>query len=172
MQKYIIYTLLLFAVCSCKARFLGVRKKSLISIDKQFKAGINNNSHLDFGLDKASSALAYFNFRDIKADSIYINFDEKERLGIRFRDSIGLKTYVYEGRFTKQGYYEVYLKRYQKAIPPVIPFLFCFFDIDKLTITMTKNQQLVMNRKWSRGWRVLIIGDDQGGECSSFYTYK
>jgi hypothetical protein len=105
-----------------------------------------------------SSLLATFKSGDQKADSIHISISPAAELVLTYRDSSGVRTSTFQGRFSRKGYLEIFLTRRRVQIPPLIPLIYGSTQIYRLRIGVKAGGELVIRNKWVEEVNIFILG--------------
>lgn len=172
MSKYITVILTVLILSSCGSG-LRIKRKDFAPIDNKFSATICNNPLMTKGRTYSSLTLLdmldVFNFH---SDSISLHFDNKERLVLTFKDTLVNRIEIFEGRFRKKGYYEIYLRNEKKEIPPFLPIIYGYRDIDRVRIGLTKENYLFVDNKWARDGNIFILAGGGSGRYRCFFKLK
>lgn len=169
MLKYITGILSVFILSSCGTG-LRIGRKDYAPINNRFNATICNNPFKTKGRTYSElTLLDMFDLFRLHSDSISLHFDEKEKLVLIFNDSLLKRTEIFEGRFKKKGYYEIYLRYKKKEIPPFVPIIYGYRDIDRIRIGLTKENNLVVDNKWARDGNIFILAGGGSGRFRCFF---
>ena len=60
------------------------------------------------------------------------------------------RKWQFQGKFSKRGFYEIFLRNKKIEIPPFIPIIYSNRDINRIRIGLTVNNDLVIANKWAR----------------------
>jgi hypothetical protein len=170
-MKQTLYILTIVVLSSCGTG-MKISKKDFSSIDNKFSATFNNKSQTTKGRYYHSSnptILDFFELYKINADTVQFRFDMANRLLLTFKDSLGVRTEIFEGNFKKNGYYEIFIRKYKKEIPPFFPFIYGVRDIQRLRIGLTKENELVIDNKWARDGNIFILAGGGSGRYRSYF---
>ena len=171
MTKNLIFILTTLVLSSCGTG-IGVSRTYLSPIDNKFKATFDNQSYLTEGgnyYNRQMKISDFFEFPKISTDSIHLYFDSNNKLVLIFKDSLGVRTETYDGKFNKKGFYEVYIRNYKKEIPPRVPIIYSVRDIKRLRIGLTKESELVIDNKWARDGHILLLAGGGAGRYRSYF---
>jgi hypothetical protein len=151
-RKFITYTFILFCFVSCT----GVRipKDEFKTIDASFKGCFYNRVSQANGRHADSTLLNVFQSWGYKTDSVTLQFNAKNQLELNFGDPTHPLTF--DGKF-KKGYYEIYLRKMKKDIPPIVPIIYSNHDIYRLRIALANNKDLIVDNKWERDASFLML---------------
>lgn len=166
--KLLTYVFILCYFTSCT----GVRmyKSELHPIDANFKGSFHNRALMPKTVGADSTLLNLFELYGYKADSVALQFNSNNQLELRFGKEGYSRTFV--GKF-KHGYYQIYLRKEKGGFPPFVPLFYDTRDIDRLRITLTKTGDLIVDNKWERTARVLIMaGGGSGRKQYQFSSIK
>ena len=169
MRQQTVFILSLILLCSC-ATGLRVRKNNFIPIDGKFKGTFKNEAYLKKGKNPASSTiLELFDIYLTKADTVHIYFDDKERLVVTFQGRLGNRFEIFDGRFRKRGFYEVFLRNKKIEIPPYFSIIYSSRDIDRIRIGLTKDNNLIIDNKWARDGNFFLFAAGGSGRFRCFF---
>ncbi len=150
---------------------MGIHKKDFSPIENTFKASFNNKSYFTKGrnYNHQTRILSAFELFDLNADVIHFHFDTNNKLVLTIKDSLGVKSEAFNGKFKRKGYYEVFIRKYKKEIPPFIPIIYGIRHIKRLRIGLTKENDLVIDYKWEDYGSIFILAGGSGGRYRSHY---
>lgn len=153
---------------------LKISKEKLLIINSNFKETFINASHktttIKTGIKRDSDILTLLNLENKKSDVVTISFSSKNELIIQYKDTLGSKTEYLQGKFSNRGYYEIYLRKKNIQIPPLIPLLYSKIDIDRIRISLTKENDLIIDNYFSRGGNIFLLSG--GGSTRHQYYFK
>ena len=165
-------TILIIVVFSSCGTGLKISKNNFTPIDNSFKGTYENKSILKKGRNNYNSnptILDFFEIYKSNADSIQMYFDANNNLILTFRDSLGVRSETFNGQFNKKGYYEIFIRKYKKEIPPFFPIIYGTRDIKRLRIGLTKQMELVIDNKWARNGNIFILAGGGSGRYRSHF---
>lgn len=169
---FIVLTLLICASCGTG---LKISESYCKPIDDKFSGTFLNQSFKSTDENSNITLLQLFNIDDSKTDSITLKFDNIRQLQIIFYDSLSIMEYkirkeTFQGNFSKKGYFEIYLSNVRKEIPPLLPIFFYNYDIDRIRISFTTSNELIVDNKWNRA--AYVIGMAAGDSDRTQYFFK
>lgn len=165
----ILLTVLILSSCGTG---MTIGKSDFSPIGKNFEATFNNKSLLTKGRNYHSFKIAildYFELYKLNADTIHFDFDNNKSLVLTFKDSLGFRTEIFNGKLKKAGYYEIFLKNERKEIPPFIPIIYSKRNISRLRICLTKGNELVIDKKWANDGNILFLAGGGSGRYKSYF---
>ncbi|RKS02856.1 hypothetical protein C8C84_2586 [Flavobacterium sp. 102] len=89
---------------------------------------------------------------------------------VTYDDVIGKTTEYYQGKFSKKGYYEIFIRKKNIQIPPVLHLLYSKIDIYRLRISLNKEKELIIDSYYKRGGNVFLLA--AGGSGRTQYYFK
>jgi hypothetical protein len=175
-SSMLLVSLLTMILYSCGSS-RRINKSDITPIGNYYSATFNNQSYSPEGkhyIPKGSwpdlSILGYFEILNANADKVSISFDSIGQIVLRsYSDSLLTKTQSFKGRFTRQGYYEIFLRKEKVEIPPLIPILYSRRDIYRLRIARSKNNDLIIQLKFIRDGNLLIFGAGSSDKILSYF---
>ena len=176
MQKRRIFLTLIisFLLISCGTG-LKTPQEKLSRIDSNFKGTLVNTSHKKNLKNKVffnTDILTLFNLKDKKSDSVSISFTSNDELKLTYEDILGKTTEYYKGKFSKKGYYEIYLRKKNIQIPPILHILYSNKDIYRLRINLTKEKELIIDSYSNIGGNVFLFAAGNSGRHQHYFKLK
>ncbi|MCB0381620.1 MAG: hypothetical protein KDD24_10210, partial [Flavobacteriales bacterium] len=169
MKKSILIFFIISLLTACSS--MGIRKSKLKFIDSTFKGFISNNHHKIKGRKYGSpDLLNTFEIRNAQSDTIWIEFSKSENLIIKYYEHNILKEAQFNGKFTKKGFYDLYLRNERKEFPPIFPIIYSKKNILNIRIGLTKENDLIIDHFWIEGGNIFILGAGSSGRRQSFYN--
>lgn len=167
MAKTILTILNIFLFCACGTG-LKINKSNFKPINNNFSGSFKNFSYKTKGRNYDPTLLNLFNIFDIASDTIIFKINSNGQLQLTFKDSLKIKTEIFKGNFSKKGYYEIYFRKIKKEIPPLVPIIYGYRDIDRIRIGLTINNDLVVDNKWATDGNIFILAAGSAGRSQSF----
>ncbi|MBV4357465.1 hypothetical protein [Pinibacter aurantiacus] len=176
-MKYF-FLLLIISACSCETTS-RIKKSDINPISNKFEGAYDNKPYLIRSnlqvtkKDYLETAVSLFDTsQTLKSDLdfIQINFNSKGQLCLHYKDTSVFKATTLNGKFSKKGYYEIYFKKEQLEIPPVVHVLFSTHDIQRLRIYETKSDDLIVYYYNYISGNFLFVGD--GPSKMQFFFHK
>jgi hypothetical protein len=151
---------------------LKVEKESFVPLSHKFKGVFLNKPYHSKGKNPhPPTLLDRFELypEPISPDTIYISFNQNENLEVSYRSLGGTNTEIFQGKLSPRGYYELYLRRDKKEIPPVVPFIYGSRDIDRIRIALTQNGDLIIDNKWAHDANIFLFAGGGKGRNQDFF---
>jgi hypothetical protein len=104
-------------------------------------------------------------------NQVHLTFNSNKQLVLTYTDSIATRASVFDGKFSKKGYYEIVFHQKKIEIPPVIHLLFSRREIDWLRIALTKNNELILDSKHVRDGNFLLVGGGASDRTQNFFVH-
>lgn len=159
--------LFLFA---CHAPFSSITTARTPRLDTTFKTTICNHPYkFQKPNYSAPTLIDLFQIRDTKTDSISFEFDDRATLKLTYIDSGITKQKVFPGRLTKKGY-KIIFNNDRKEIPPLFPFIFARYNINHITLSLTRDNNFRVHNTWNQGGHILIFGGGDSGTRNSYFA--
>ncbi|WP_121313967.1 hypothetical protein [Flavobacterium sp. 102] len=171
-RTFFFISIISFLLISCGTG-LKIPQEQLSGINSNFKGTFINISHKKNSKNKASSdsdILTLINLKNKKSDSVSISFTSNNELKVTYDDVIGKTTEYYQGKFSKKGYYEIFIRKKNIQIPPVLHLLYSKIDIYRLRISLNKEKELIIDSYYKRGGNVFLLA--AGGSGRTQYYFK
>lgn len=167
--KYTIVLLIIVLISSCSSG-LKVKRSEVLPIDNSFKATIDgeffNTDTIEY---RKNVFLSYYKVNSWLADTVHIRFNESDQLVLTYKDTIGTKEVLINGRFVKKKYYEYFNVREKVAIPPLFPFIYSKIDINRIRLGVTKNGEVVIDQLYDVGGNIFIMAAGHTNRYQSSY---
>jgi len=169
LTKAITYTLIICSICACGTG-LKISKKNFRPVNTSIEGSFSNQAYQITGKADKLTLLELFNIFDGASDNINIITTSNGALQVSYQDSLSNKRFeTFEGDFTKQGNYEIYLRKEIKSIPPLIPIISGHRNIDRIRIAYTNNNNLVIDHKWERTANVFLMAGGGNSRLQYFF---
>lgn len=170
MKKFtLILFIIILSLTACSS--MGIRKSKMKIISNSFKGYVSNNHHKMKGRKYgAPDLLNTFEIRDINSDSVWIEFNEADKLVIKYIENNALKVAQFNGEFSKGGYYDLYLRNEIKEFPPYFPIIYSKKNILNIKIGLSIKNELIINHFWVEGGNIFILGAGSSGKRQSYYN--
>ena len=152
MTKTIILFALIYLFSSCGTG-LKISKSKYKQIDNNFSGTFVNQPSESKGRNYDPTILKLFEIYNVKADSVYLKFNEDGKLLVIFHDSLHTRTEIFEGRFRKKGYYEIYLRK--KRI--YIPLIYSSVNVYRIRIASTIESNLVIDNLSQQNGNIFLL---------------
>lgn len=115
-----------------------------------------------------------FNIYRSVGDTVQLGFIDSTHLRVTFVDSSlnqgsNQRSITWEGKFSKEGYFEIYLRNEKKEFPPVVPILFRRRNMDRVRLAFTKEGFLFIEKYKMTGGSVLIIAQYKRTKYDRFF---
>lgn len=113
--------------------------------------------------------LSLFQIKNTTTDSVSIQFDDSRTLRLTYLDSTTMKQVTWPGRFTNRGF-KIIFSNERKEFPPFIPIIFGTYNINRITLALGTNNDLVINNIWNHSGHFLLFGSPYSGSRKSYFT--
>ncbi|ANH80341.1 hypothetical protein A8C56_04525 [Niabella ginsenosidivorans] len=177
-MKYSFFILvILFTSCETISR---IKKQDINPITNEFAGTYDNKPYFiraKYGVTNSDSSITAVKLFDTSKtrradlDHIRINFNTKGWLNLSYKDTSVFQPLLLNGRFSRQGYYEIYFNKKKIEIPPVVHFLFSTHNINRLRIYQTKNKDLVICEYDFVSGNLLFAGGE-GPDKKQFFFHR
>lgn len=160
-----------FTLHSCGYNY-PLRKKHTHPLTPSFSGEFENHSYQILGRNPYSEKTSILNEFEILPDndsSIRIHFDSSQNLLINYRNGTNLSTVTFNGRFKKNGSYQIWLRRKRIEIPPLFPIIYSHIDLKRLRLVLDLEDNLVIHDKWARTANIFILAGGASGKYNSSY---
>lgn len=135
------------------------------SISQDLSGWYLNEPYQSTSENDAPSLLELFNLTGHSTDTIKLFFIDSSRLCITFKDSMNYiqekQQFVFEGEFSRKGFFEVYHKYKRVEIPPLFPIIYSSVYIDRIRVTTKLNGDLAIEQKWVSGSNLFLFAAGQ-----------
>ena len=151
----------------------GIKSSEFQKIDSNFSGTFKSISYKNVRPNSTEKNLEMLNLFELinqNTDSINLSFTNDNSLIIKFTDSTGIRTERFNGKFSKRGFYEIYFRKKNIEIPPFLPIIYSESDIDRIRISFTPENDLLIDNYRAFGGNILILGN--GGAYSSLYYFE
>ena len=152
---------------------MKIPSEKILNIDSEFRGSFSNISHkvtTKNGIEKNSDILTLLNIVNNKSDSISVRFSSKNELAVTYNGILGKSTEYFKGKFSKRGYFEIYLKKKNIQIPPLFPIIYSKTDINRLRINLTKENTLIIDKYFSRGGNIFLLAAGGSGRFQYYFN--
>ncbi len=149
-----------------------LRKKNSLPLNSQFKGKFHNQSFQISGRNPYqdhTSILQELEIYPHVSESIQIEFGLSNELYIHYQKGDDTLTSIFEGKFKKNGSYQIWLRRKRIEIPPLFPIIYSRVDIKRLRFHLDLENNLVIHNKWARTANIFILAGGASGKYNSFY---
>ncbi|MGL4584664.1 MAG: hypothetical protein ACRCVU_16980, partial [Flavobacterium sp.] len=161
--------LIIVLVSSCSSG-LKVKRSEVLPIDNSFKAAIEGTFvDTDIKEYRKNVFLSYYKVNSWLADTVHIHFNENDQLLLTYKDTIGTKEVLINGRFVKKKYYEYFNVREKVAIPPLFQFIYSKIDVNRIRLGVTKNGEVVLDQYYDVGGNIFIMAAGHTNRYKSSY---
>ncbi len=169
MKKTSLIVVSLLVFCACRTS-LGVRNSEVKYFDKTFSATASNFAFKVNGKRYGSpTLLGLFEIRNDNAESVTLNFNDSGKLILTYKSADSIKTKAFNGRFTKEGFYEIYFRNESKEVPPHFPIFYSKHNINRIRIALTIENDLIIDNWWNEGGNIFILGVGDKGRRQQFF---
>ncbi|MFD0861479.1 hypothetical protein ACFQ1M_04620 [Sungkyunkwania multivorans] len=158
---------------ACGSGMTGIESSEFQKIDPNFSGTFKNRSYKNIRPNNGGHDLKIIDLFGLKskhADSINLSFTNDHSLVVKFNDSTGVRTEQFNGKFSRRGFYEIYLKKKNIEIPPLLPLLYCEYDTNRIRISFTPDNDLLIDNHVAFGGSILVLGN--GGSYNALYYFE
>jgi hypothetical protein len=172
-SKYFLISIIFF---SCGTG-IKVSKTEFNSISADYHGSFQNDPYKTIGKSyitrqKFPTLTLLNHFRiSLNSDSVKLAFNESKHLVLTYQDSGITRSSVFDGKFSNKGYYEIIFHKKKTEIPPLIPIFYSHREIDRLRIALTKNNELVIDRKYVLDGNFLFVGGGASDRTQNFFAH-
>jgi hypothetical protein len=159
---------------SCGNNF-PLRKKNIHALTPAFSWEFENHSYQIQGRNpytEKTSILHEFEIFPAADSSVHIQFDSSQNLLLTYHNGIDFSTIPFNGRFKKNGSYQIWIRRKRIEIPPLFPIFYSQIDIKRLRLVLDLEDNLVIHNKWARTANVFIFAAGGSGKYNSYIRKK
>lgn len=164
---------ILVILCSCGTG-MKVRKADLKPITKGYTAAIKDKASHFQGRNLRNyfpdSLHGLLNIKQADIDTVFLSFISSKQLRVSLHDLSGNKEWVFNGKFSKRGYFEIYLQKQDIQIPPLLPIFFSKRRINRVRFALTKDDHFILDHRWVMAGNFLLIGSGDG--CRGQYYFN
>lgn len=153
-----------------------IKSSELKKIDTNFSGTFKNLSYKNirkhgngYEFDNLG-VLRLFEIGNQNVDSINVSFTTDNSLILKYSDSTGTRTGEFSGKFSKRGFYEFYFNKHNIEIPPFIPIIYSNTKINRIRISLSSENKLLIEKYRAQGGNVFILGG--GGSSKSIYYFE
>jgi hypothetical protein len=165
MKRIVLFIATIFLLFSCGTG-LNVRKSQVNYFDKSFSVIADNNSFKMHGRRYGNpTLLTLFEINSVNTDSVSISFIDSLKLQVIYKDKGIVKKKIFDGKFAKKGYYEIFLRNESK----VIPIIYVRHNINRIRIALTIHGDLIVDNEWNESGHILIFGAGDSGRRQSYF---
>ena len=167
MNKLFIFILLTLTSCGTGIK---ISKSNFKALNKNYYATYQNNSFKTHGQRYGSpTLLSLFEIQNVIDDSVQIILNESGDFKIVYKDISGQKEKTVHGTFSTRGYLEIFLRNMKKEIPPLFPIIYGKYNINRIRIALTLENDLIIDNSWNEGGNIFILGvGDKGRRQQCF----
>ena len=161
---------------SCGSGMTAIKSSNFKKIDSNFSGTFKNLSYKNTRKHNSSSELdnlrilKLFKIDNKNVDSINLSFTTDNSLVIEYSDSTGIRTEKFNGEFSKRGFYEIYFRKQNIEIPPLFPIIYSKTNIDRIRISLSTENELLIDHYIAIGGNILILAG--GGGSNSIYYFE
>jgi hypothetical protein len=175
LQTYLLCYWCIFSITasltSC-GKTLPLRKKHTQPLNQQFKGKFQNQSFQINGRNPYQDHTSILQELEIfphESESISIEFGLNNELYIRYPKGGDTLTSIFDGKFKKNGSYQIWLRRKRIEIPPLFPIIYSRVDIKRLRFNLDLENNLVIHNKWARTANIFILAGGASGKYNSLF---
>lgn len=174
-MKKSIYTIfislsLLFTSCGTG---LKIRSENFKAIVPGFNGTYSNITHIDKDstniTDSSYTILSLFNIFDKTCEEVTLTIAKTNQLKITYEDTSGVIDQYFEGKFSKKGYFEIYLSKDKIEIPPLFPIIYSNVHIHRMRIAQTADNSLVIDSYYDSGGNIFILAGGTFRRSQHYY---
>jgi hypothetical protein len=172
---YLLYYLCILSITatltSC-GRTLPLRKKHTQPLNQSFKGKFQNQSFKISGRNTCqenTSILQELEIISHESEWISIEFGRNNELYLHYQKDGDTLTSKFEGKFKRNGSYQIWLRRTRVEIPPLFPIIYSRVDIKRLRFHLDLENNLVIHNKWARTANIFILAAGGSGKYNSYF---
>ena len=169
----IFLTFILLTLASCGTG-MKISKSNFKAPYKNLSVIYQNNSFKTNRQRYGSpTLLSLFEIQNTFTDSVQTIFNEAGDLKIVYSDTSTQMEKIFHGTFSKKGYWEIFLRNKKKEIPPLMPIIYGKYNINRIRIALTLEDDLLIDNMWNESANIFIFGaGDKGRRQQIFQTIK
>lgn len=158
-------------LCSCGSGLKGNKSKTR-HFDSHSSGTFDNQPFKTNGRRYGSpSLLELFEIHNVSADSVSLRFSA-EGLQLVYTDGQRVDSVSFQGKFSKKGYYELFLSNEKVQIPPFFPFIYGRHNINRIRTALTIEGDLIIDNMWNQSGNIFILGVGDKGRRQSYFKQK
>ena len=161
------------SLTSC-GKTLHLRQKHTQPLNQSFKGKFQNQSFKISGRNSYQDHTSILQELEVfhhESESISIEFGLNNELYIRYPKGGDTLTSIFNGKFKRNGSYQIWLRRKRVEIPPLFPIIYSRVDIKKLRFHLDLENNLVIHNKCARTANIFILAAGGSGKYNSYF-YK
>jgi hypothetical protein len=161
------------SLTSC-GKTLPLRKKHTQPLNQQFKGTFHNQAFQISGRNPYQGHTSILQELEIfpqESEWISIEFGRNNELYLHYPKGGDTITSMFQGKFKKNGSYQIWLRRKRIEIPPFFPIIYSRVDIKRLRFHLDLENNLVIHNKWARTANIFILAAGGSGKYNSYF-YK
>jgi len=167
---FCIFVAAFFFLYSCRTG-LNIPQSKIKYFDKNFSAAFDNKAfktthEKGYGIRTLFDLLEIYN---AKSDSVILKFNDSGEMEMDYKDSLSMHSKKFKGKFTKEGYYEIYLRNKSIEIPPFLPIVCSSHHINRIRIAQTLEGDLIVDNFWNEGGNIFVFGGGDSGRRQSYF---
>lgn len=164
--RIILFISTAFMTYSCGTG-LNVRKSQLKYFDETLSITVDNNPYEVHGRNYGNpSLLELLEIYSGSTNNVLLNFIGSAKLEITYTDSGTVKQEIFNGHFSKKGYFEIFLRNESK----VIPIIYSRRNINRIRMALTVHGNLIIDNAWDEGGHILIFAAGDSGRRQSYFN--
>jgi hypothetical protein len=159
------------SLTSC-GKTLPLRQKHTQPLNQSFKGKFQNQSFKISGRNPYQDHTFILQELEVfhhESESISIEFGLNNELYLHHQKGSDTLTSMFEGKFMKNGSYQIWLRRKRVEIPPFFPIIYSRVDIKRLRFHLDLENNLVIHNKWARTASIFILAGGASGKYNGFY---
>lgn len=159
------------SLTSC-GKTLPLRQKHTQPLGQSFKGKFQNQSFKINGRNPYQDHTSILQELEVfphESEWISIEFGLNNELYIRYPKGGHTLTSIFDGKFKKNGSYQIWLRRKRIEIPPLFPIIYSRVDIKRLRFNLDLENNLVIHNKWARTANIFILAGGASGKYNSLF---
>lgn len=167
-MKHLLFVLISALVCSCGSGF-KTSKRNVRAVTSFYSGSVSNHPYKVMQTNQLNkSLLELFEVYDSAQSRISLSFNKNELL-LTYLAQGKPKTLAFKGKFTRRGYYEVYLRNKRTEIPPFVPVFYSQVDVKRIRLILTPENDLLVDDSWQRTGNIFILAGGGSGRTQSVF---
>lgn len=171
----ILFVLIICILGACKP-YKRVPKSDILAIENGFSGKFANSGTKTTSKKTEYTMLALFEiYPNFFTDSVSIELIDTKHLKVSYYNPFSIyenkvETKIFEGKIKNNGCFQIYHRKKNIEIPPLIPIFYSRRDIYRIRIFITTENELLIENKWARDGNIFIMA--AGGSGKDLYYFR
>lgn len=175
LRYQILFVLIICLAVSCKPS-KHISKNDIIIIEENFSGSFLNQGYKTTTKKTEYTILNLFEiYPNATIDSIHISLIDSKHLQVSYYNPFSIyqnknESKIFEGKLLNNGSFQIYHRKKNIEIPPLLPIFYSNRDIDRIRIFITTDGDLLIENKWARDGNIFLMS--AGGSGKDLYYLK